>query len=318
MPGGQRGLATAVWISGVSLGMFGGFALGGAIAESFGWRAAFIAPAVPAIILALLIRFTVRETPRGMADGGVNLETNPPGASETLTFFRRQTALRHAIYGLCVTGLAVMGPVFWLIPYLVRSHGAGLADAGLMVGLIIGITGVLGAPIGGYLMDRLGRRDIRWHAWILCLLMATSTVPMAVVFLTNNLDLAYAACFAWNLLGTAIPVISIALVSNLAAAQFRGLTVALLLVAFNLVGHGVGAQLVGATSDWLDAVFGLGDDALRYACTAMLAFTIWSLHHFAVAARHLREGYDLAAALDRNESKGRGFTSPVGAVGTSQ
>ena len=45
-----------------------GLVIGGVISESYGWRAAFLFMGVPALILAVTVRFVIREPKRGLAD----------------------------------------------------------------------------------------------------------------------------------------------------------------------------------------------------------------------------------------------------------
>ena len=45
-----------------------GLVIGGVISDAYGWRAAFLVMGVPALILALTVRFVVREPKRGLAD----------------------------------------------------------------------------------------------------------------------------------------------------------------------------------------------------------------------------------------------------------
>jgi predicted MFS family arabinose efflux permease len=299
-PREKRGLAMAIWFTGVSIGMFVGYTLGGILAESLGWRATFLWLGIPGVILAVIVRFTVRETPRGLADGNVNVESKQPKLAEALQFILQQKALRHTIYGGTLIGLAIMGPIYWLTAFFIRTHDLTIGEAGPYVGLILGITGVIGGPIGGYLMDRMGQRDLRWHAWLVVLLMLACTIPMSVLYLSNTLAIAIIGAVIWNTLTTGIPVIIITMVSNLAAAQFRGLSISIYLLLFNLFGYGMGSQIVGLGSDWIDSTYGLGQDSLRYACLAMMVFAIWGAIHFWIAASHVKEGYETAADRESN------------------
>ena len=45
-----------------------GLVIGGVISQSYGWRTAFLVMGVPALILAITVRFVVREPKRGLAD----------------------------------------------------------------------------------------------------------------------------------------------------------------------------------------------------------------------------------------------------------
>ena len=58
----------AIFGTGVNWGILLGFLVGGWVNEFFGWRAAFLMVGLPGIALALLVRFTVPEPPRGMSN----------------------------------------------------------------------------------------------------------------------------------------------------------------------------------------------------------------------------------------------------------
>lgn len=302
-PRTKRGLPSAIWFSGVSLGGFVGFSLGGYLAEEFGWRMAFIGLGIPGVLLALVVRFTVRETPRGMADGIGISPAKSPGLRETLKFFASQKPLRHAAYAMCISALAVIGPVFWLTAFFQRSHGTSLAEAGVVLGIIFGVTGIVGAPLGGFLMDRIGLRDVRWHGWMGAVLMLVAAIPMLGVYMLPSAPAAFVACAFLQALTTAVSGINIALINNLAPAQLRALSLAFAYLLFYLVGYGFGSQLIGANSDWLAAHWGLGRDSLRIACLGMIVFYFWAAFHFWVIGRHVKEGYRAASEWEREPSR---------------
>ena len=59
-PFSERALAYSIFALGAALGSMLGAVAGGAIAQDFGWRAAFLALGVPGVALALVMRFSVR------------------------------------------------------------------------------------------------------------------------------------------------------------------------------------------------------------------------------------------------------------------
>ena len=65
-PKKQRASALAFYSTGVNLGILFGFLFGGWLNEFFGWRVAFMVVGVPGIMLAILVRTTVREPVRGL------------------------------------------------------------------------------------------------------------------------------------------------------------------------------------------------------------------------------------------------------------
>ena len=67
-----------------------GLVIGGVISDAYGWRAAFLVMGVPALILALAVRFVVREPKRGLADEisqlaeAANAQTTLPANSSAM------------------------------------------------------------------------------------------------------------------------------------------------------------------------------------------------------------------------------------------
>jgi membrane protein implicated in regulation of membrane protease activity len=68
----------------------------------------------------------------------------------------------------------------------------------------------------------------------------------------------------------------------------RATAAAILLFAINIIGLGLGPQGVGILSDLLVPVF--GNESLRYALLmTIVSFAIWSVIHYMLAARTLRD-----------------------------
>lgn len=68
-PPEERASAMAIYSLGVYFGVMIGFLVGGWVAVWYGWRAAFFVVGLPGLILALIVRYTLVEPPRGGADG---------------------------------------------------------------------------------------------------------------------------------------------------------------------------------------------------------------------------------------------------------
>src|SRR5688572_22703355 len=68
-PPERRGTALAVYGMGIHVGILFGFLVGGWMNELFGWRQALFVVGAPGLILAIVVRLTVREPVRGAADG---------------------------------------------------------------------------------------------------------------------------------------------------------------------------------------------------------------------------------------------------------
>jgi MFS family permease len=84
---------------------------------------------------------------------------------------------------------------------------------------------------------------------------------------------------------------SYALMQRLVPDAMRATTMAVMMLLANLIGMGLGPQIVGILSDGLRPA--LGSDSLRYAMLTMSAVCLWASCHFWRAARTVQA--DLAA-----------------------
>jgi hypothetical protein len=82
-----------------------------------------------------------------------------------------------------------------------------------------------------------------------------------------------------------------ALLQRLVADEIRATTLAVVFLLANLIGMGIGPQVVGVLSDALRPT--LGSDSLRYAMLAMSLVSLWAAYHFWQVGRTVRQ--DLAA-----------------------
>ena len=97
-PAEKRPMALTIFALGACLGAWLGSSVAGGIAESHGWRAAFLALGIPGLVCALIVWLTVREPPRGALDGK-DPTSNRGSLRETLRFLSRQRAAIHLLIG---------------------------------------------------------------------------------------------------------------------------------------------------------------------------------------------------------------------------
>jgi predicted MFS family arabinose efflux permease len=253
----ERATAMAIFALGVNIGILIGFLVGGWMNEFFGWRAAFLVVGVPGLLIALIVRLTVREPPRGHSEGrGVEAEAAAPPLREAFRSFWRVRSLRHIALGSMLNAFVGYGAVAWVPAYLIRSFGMTTGDVGTALALIIGIVGGAGTFLGGYFADRLARRDVRWNTWLVASCVAGGTPFAFGVYLAS--DAFWALCFF--LVPAAVG-------------------------AINIIGLGLGPQTVGIVSDLLAPRF--GDESLRYALLIVGLVNVWAAVHFFLAGRTL-------------------------------
>ncbi len=168
-----RMLAMSVYAAGAAIGSMLGGSIGGIVSDAFGWRAAFLALALPSLALAPLVWLTMREPLRAQAPE----ETRPPPTlAQLLHFARSQRSLLHTLAGGTVCTLWSWGLLWWTPAFLARSHGFSTGRAGTLLGLLNGIGGTIGALLGGLALRRIGLKDPRKQCWALAVIVAATTV----------------------------------------------------------------------------------------------------------------------------------------------
>lgn len=280
----ERARALGIYSLGVSLGVMLGFLAGGYISSIWGWRAAFFVVGLPGIALAIIVRLTVREPERGLADGKAAEATNVPSMTalrEAAFFMWRSKACRHVVIGVTLTAIAGYGSLMWIAPFLERSFHVSRSEIGVILGPIAGLLGAGGTVLGGYLADRLGRRDLRWKGWIVGVAKFGAAPLVIIAFMQSELAVALAFWLPAAVLGAFYHGPGAAIVQTVTPTAMRATVSAIMLFVLNLIGLGFGPLLVGAVSDVLNPMF--GQESLRYSLTAMALLNIWAGVHYMLA-----------------------------------
>ena len=290
-PPERRATALGIYSIGIPLGILFGFSIGGWMAEIFGWRTAFFLVGVPGLLLALVMRFTVKEPVRGMSEGRT-AAVDQPSIGETVRTLWSRRSFRHLAFGGALTAFVGYGWVTWMPSFLIRSHELGMGEAGTWLGLIFGIPGGIGIAVGGYLADRLGGWDPRWYLWVVAVTLLLAT-PFAIgVFYAPTAAGALVFLVFPVLLGNCYQATTFSQTQGLVSLRMRAVAAAFLLFVLNIIGLGAGPQAVGIVSDLLADRFGA--DSLRYSLLAFSFVNVWAAFHYWMAGRYLPA--DLAAA----------------------
>jgi MFS family permease len=282
-PPEKRGAALGFVSMGGSVGLLMAMIAGGWIAEHYGWRTAFIAAGLPGIALAIVVRLTVREPPRGRFDAASALE--PASTTESLRYLFSLKAYRHLVAAGSLHSFAGIGAATWNAVFLMRVHDMSISEAGFTLAILNALFSSVGIPCAGILADHLGRRDVRWYQWVPAG-GALLHVPFALLFLlwpdptVSIFFLAPGAFFggAWAAPGHAMA-------QGLAKPPMRALSSAVMLLLLNLIGLGLGPMAVGILNDTLDPTFGAA--SVRYSLLLIAVTSVWGAVHNLLAAKHL-------------------------------
>lgn len=287
----ERATALGIFSIGGPLGLMIGLFIGGWLNEWFGWRVTFILVGLPGVLVALVVWFTVRELPKGAADGQVPVQQSSVG--EVFRFMWSQRAFRLMALGASLQAFVGYGLVQWYPVFFIRVHEMSTGELGTYLALVFGIGGGIGTFFGGYLADRLALRSRRWYLWLPMIATALGTPFYFGVFFAPTPMLAFLFLMAPAVLANSFlgPIFSTT--QGLVPAHMRATAAAVLLFIINIIGLGLGPQVVGLLSDLLRPAFGL--DSIRYALFLISLVTLLGAALFWAAARTLDTDLDRAA-----------------------
>ena len=288
-PAAWRARALSAMTIGAMVGIAAGMIVGGLLGQWYGWRVALVAVGVPGVVLALLVRLTLREPPRSEAPAVSAID-----AARHLFGF---ASFRLAVMGACVANVGLAGRSLWEPSYLERAFALERAEVGFVYVVISAVPTAIGAFAGAAIADRFGSRDARWLAWV-CALSNFAATPFLIAFLLWPTDQRFPVAgfdvpvaFVFSLLGSFFagffsPPMA-ALAQALATPRMRSLAHALWTMPFNLVGMTVGPLVVGL----LSAAQGGASDAasLRFGLLVVTSLLALGAFGFLFSARTMRQ-----------------------------
>ncbi|RMH82463.1 MFS transporter [Pseudomonas sp. AOB-7] len=287
-PREMRATLSGAFISGGMFGSVLGMALGGVMAQHFGWRWAFAGMAFFGLALALLYPIVVRESriaPQRVAKaaGAAALKVGRP--------LRTLYSSRSVLCAYVASGLQLFvgGTVIvWMPSYLNRFYGMSTDKAGAVAAIIVLCSGV-GMILCGMLSDRMSRHGPE-RKISLCMAYCLGSCLLLSLAFALPFGTAQLALIGLGMViaaGTSGP--AGAMVANLTHHKVHGTAFATLTLANNLLGLATGPLLTGKVSD----LIGLDN-----------AFQLVPLVSIAAAAVFLLAGRSYLADMARLKGEG--------------
>lgn len=305
-PRGKRAMASSWMMMGVPFGAFIGAVAGGAIAQTWGWRWAFVAMGAPGVIVALLV-LTLRDPQRGTMDEEPDAEV-PSLRAVAAGLFRNKTFV-HVTAGGVLAGFGMQGFSAFLALYYARVHNMAPAAAGLSFGIVSFLNVAFGLMFSGWLASWGAKRDLRWYAWI----PTAGTLIAAVVYIVAfNTTAMVPSLVLLVIAGAALMTYygpAIAMVQNVAGSRSRASAMAIYQLIVNIIALGLGPIAIGFASDkFAAAAYGgplperckalVADAAcrtalgtgLREAFMLITVLYVWASLHYFLAGRSQPKG----------------------------
>jgi MFS transporter, Spinster family, sphingosine-1-phosphate transporter len=215
------------------------------------WRQPFIIYGVIGIVLGLAVLLFVKEPRRGATEEQVEATKAKYAGRFSWAEFRRVLAIPSVLlaFGLDTCQSTVNWSIaFWAPTYLTRYQIAPNAEAAALA-LLPAIVGfVLGALLGGFLIDRLRPRIDRVPVWIALISMTGGLALSLVVFNLFNLAWLMLAAFCLGLVAYMVmPAVSIIFFS-VVPPETKATTISTSNIILNLV-TAIVSYLIGRYSD---------------------------------------------------------------------
>lgn len=267
----KRPGAMAFYALGIPIGSLLGMVIGGQLADTLGWRKAFMIVGLPGVILAVVVWLLIRDTDRPVRSEIVVEEGQSIGAAmlasakQILASIKELVQLKAYMLMLAAASACSFlsyGKATWTTIYFQRTHDLTPGEVGFWFGVGGGVAGIFGTWLGGWLANRYGRIDRRHVVTAPAIGMALA-VPIAIfAFVQNDWRIALALLMLPTVFNSLYygPVFSS--VQGLVPLHQRAMASALLLFGQNLIGLGLGPLFFGMLSDWLRPEF--GTDSVRF------------------------------------------------------
>jgi MFS family permease len=278
VPKEKRASAIAFYSIGTPLGTLVGMAMGGLVADAYGWRVAFMVAGAPGVVFAIIAAFTLVEPRKKLAADLAARAAQPIGFGAALAVLMAKKTFWLVALAAAIKAFIGYGQAPFTASFFFRNHTAELASLaaqfglksagflGLSLGLIAGTSGVVGAWLGGVIADRYGSKDIRAYV-IAPALASLAAVPIYIAAI--NLPGAIPALILlvpYYLLGALWYGPVYATAQSIVDPAMRATTAAVLLFIINLIGLGLGPLGVGLMSDMFAGPLGMGSaEGVRWA-----------------------------------------------------
>jgi len=297
-PQSRRATALAIYAMAVPIGTAIGNVASGWSNVFFGWRWTFVIVGLPGVLVAVLVWLTVKEPPRGYADGALaKVKPEPPPFLDVFRFLLSRRSFIHMSLAAALHSVMWYAGSNWNPAFFMRLHDMNTGVAGNYLAMFA-LIGATGSFMGGFLADRLSTRngDKRWYMWVPGIACLTMVPFQFVAYLSPDLALVVPSFTIMVWLASMFFGPSFYMAQSLATVRMRAVAASVLLFIQTIIGLTLGPALVGIFSTLIEPT--LGEASLAYAMVIVGLSNIWAALHYLLGARTYRE--DVAATAKIN------------------
>lgn len=248
-PSDKRGKAMSIFMLGLPVGLALSFAVSGAVAKNYGWRAAFFVAGLPGLVCVLLVLF-IKEPKRGAVEtidvGGKKRE------GSTIKLILKSPTMIWLILSGALHNFNMYALSGFITPYLMRHHNLDIAQANYTATIIYGLLTAPGLLLGGFVGDWAKRKRPDG-----ALLIATLAIFLSIPFYFFSIGIAAGDYITFAaLIGASVALmyfyysIVYATIADVTEPASRGTAMAVYFLAMYLLGASLGPWIIGMISDY--------------------------------------------------------------------
>jgi len=270
-PESKRSMVLGIFNASIPLGMGLGMAMGGIVAEHWGWQNAFGLVAIPGMALAVAAWFlpdykSVHQESgmtRQVSAGTILKDVKTLLRIPSLTF----TYLGFAMNVSCTTAIAT-----WLAMYFERTGQAESGKGGALATMVMGMI-ILGAPLGGFLADKWQKKRDNARMVFPAITSLLAAAMLVVAFCRPGEFIQLPFLIVYGILVTCFIAPALAVTQDVVHPGMRGLSMGMCVLLQHVLGDIWSPTLIGVLSDWLNLqmavmfipLYGLAAAAFFYA-----------------------------------------------------
>ncbi len=246
-----RGRVMGLYFLALPLGGALGYGIGGWVAEAWHWRAAFWVVGLPGL-LAAVAGLLLNDPGRGASEGAMHAgDGHPtrPRFADYLDLFRTPTFLYNTAGMAAVTfttgAYAVFGSDFYQ-----TVHQMNVKDAGLWIGGMTAVAGLVGIGLGMWLPDLLLRFTRSAYLLLAALAVAAGTLPSLLALLDPDLNRSLILLFVAMVMGAMVLGPCNAVTANVVPPSRRAMGYSVSIFLIHLFGDISSPILIGFIADF--------------------------------------------------------------------
>lgn len=270
-PATKRAKAMSIFMLGLPIGLALSFAVSGAVAKNYGWRAAFLVAGIPGLICVFAALF-IKEPRRGAVE-----------IIEVGTRKREGSAFKLVLSSPTMVWLILSGALHnfnmyalggFITPYLMRHHNLDIANANYVATIVYGLLGAPGLLLAGFIGDWAKRRRADG-----ALLVAAFAILISIPFFFFAIGRPGGETVGFSILiGVSSALmyfyysIVYSTISDVTEPAMRGTAMAIYFLAMYLLGASLGPFIIGIISDYFTQQAAIAAGVTEFTAQALEPF----------------------------------------------